>query len=387
MLDPVLAAEPSVIIGSGLAGYTVARELRKLAALTPLVLLSRDAASFYSKPMLSNALAAGKSADEIASASAAQMAAQLDARVVAGVAVEAIDSARHTLYAGGAAMRYAKLVLALGADPIELPLAGDAADAVLRVNDLAGYARFRAAIEGKKTVALLGAGLIGCEFANDLVAAGYGVHVIDPAQRPLGRLLPEAAAERLQLALAASGVVWHLGTTARAVARSASGLRVELADGTLLQADAVLSAVGLRPRMQLAQRAGLKVNRGIVTNRLLETSAADVYALGDCAEVDGQTLPYVLPLMQAARALAKTLTGTATAVAYPAMPVVVKTPALPVVVCPPPAQPGIWQLEQDARGIEARFADASGKLLGYALVGTATARKQALTKLMPPVLA
>ena len=69
------------------------------------------------------------------------------------------------------------------------------------------------------------------------------------------------------------------------------------------------------------------------------------------------------------------------------MPVVVKTPALPVVVCPPPAQPGIWQLEQDARGIEARFADASGKLLGYALVGTATARKQALTKLMPPVLA
>jgi rubredoxin-NAD+ reductase len=387
MLEPVLAAEPIVIIGSGLAGYTLARELRKLDALTPLVILSRDEASSYSKPMLSNALAAGKSAAQIANASAAQMAAQLDARIVAGVEVESIDSAKHTLHVGGAAMSYSKLVLALGADPIELPLAGDAVDAVLRVNDLAGYARFRAAIEGKKTVALLGAGLIGCEFANDLLACGYGVHVIDPAQRPLVRLLPEAAAERLQLALAAIGAVWHLGTTARAVAHTASGLRVELADGTLLQADAVLSAVGLRPRTQLAQRAGLEVNRGIVTNRLLETSAADVYALGDCAEVDGQTLPYVLPLMQAARALAKTLTGTATAVAYPAMPVVVKTPALPVVVCPPPAQPGSWQLEQDARGIEARFADASGKLLGYALVGTATARKQALTKLMPPVLA
>lgn len=379
--------EAIVVIGSGLAGYTLARELRKRDALTPLVLLSRDEASFYSKPMLSNALAAGKSAEEIASASAAEMAAQLGARVIAGVEVEAIDCARHTLHAGGAAMRYSKLVLALGADPIELPLAGDAADAVLRVNDLAGYARFRAAIVGKKTVALLGAGLIGCEFANDLAATGYRVHVIDPAQQPLARLLPEVAAARLQQALAATGVIWHLGTTARAVSRSGTGQVVELADGTKLEVDAVLSAVGLRPRTQLARRAGLRVNRGIVTDRLLQTSAADVHALGDCAEVEGQTLPYVLPLMQAARALATTLSGCPTPVTYPAMPVVVKTPALPVVVCPPAALPGRWAYAQDARGVEARFEDDSGKLLGYALLGTATARKQALTKMLPPVLA
>lgn len=90
--------------------------------------------------------------------------------------------------------------------------------------------------------------------------------------------------------------------------------------------------------------------------------------------------------MQAARALAKTLTGTATPVVYPAMPVVVKTPAMPVVMCPPPALPGSWKLQQDASGIEARFEDESGKLLGFALVGAATARKQALTRLTPPVL-
>jgi len=284
------------------------------------------------------------------------------------------------------AIRYSKLVLALGADPIALPLAGDAANEVMRVNDLAAYARFRAAIEGKQRVVLLGAGLIGCEFANDLAAAGYRVRVIDPAPRPLGKLLPEAAAERVQLGLAAMGVVWHLGTTARSVSRAVSGLRVDLADGTALEADAVLSAIGLRPRTQLAQHAGLKIHRGIVTDRRLQTSAADAYALGDCAEVDGQTLPYVLPIMQAARALAKTLTGTATPVVYPAMPVVVKTPAMPVVVCPPPALSGSWKLQQDASGIEARFEDESGKLLGFALVGAATARKQALTRLTPPVL-
>ncbi|MDP2639095.1 MAG: FAD-dependent oxidoreductase [Betaproteobacteria bacterium] len=375
-----------VIIGSGLAGYALARELRKLDVVTPLVILSRDEASFCSKPMLSNALASGKSAAQIASASAEQMAAQLGARIMAGTEVEAIDTARCTLHAGEVAIRYSKLVLALGADPIALPLAGDAANEVMRVNDLAAYARFRAAIEGKQRVVLLGAGLIGCEFANDLAAAGYRVRVIDPAPRPLGRLLPEAAAERVQLGLAAMGVVWHLGTTARSVSRAVSGLRVDLADGTALEADAVLSAIGLRPRTQLAQHAGLKIHRGIVTDRRLQTSAADAYALGDCAEVDGQTLPYVLPIMQAARALAKTLTGTATPVVYPAMPVVVKTPAMPVVVCPPPALPGSWKLQQDASGIEARFEDESGKLLGFALVGAATARKQALTRLTPPVL-
>ncbi|OGA32524.1 MAG: pyridine nucleotide-disulfide oxidoreductase [Betaproteobacteria bacterium RIFCSPLOWO2_12_FULL_64_23] len=378
--------DPVVIIGSGLAGYALARELRKLDVVTPLVILSRDEASFYSKPMLSNALASGKSAAQIASASAEQMAAQLGTRIMAGTEVEAIDTARCTLHAGEVAIRYSKLVLALGADPIALPLAGDAANEVMRVNDLAAYARFRAAIEGKQRVVLLGAGLIGCEFANDLAAAGYRVRVIDPAPRPLGKLLPEAAAERVQLGLAAMGVVWHLGTTARSVSRAVSGLRVDLADGTALEADAVLSAIGLRPRTQLAQHAGLKIHRGIVTDRRLQTSAADAYALGDCAEVDGQTLPYVLPIMQAARALAKTLTGTATPVVYPAMPVVVKTPAMPVVVCPPPALSGSWKLQQDASGIEARFEDESGKLLGFALVGAATARKQALTRLTPPVL-
>jgi rubredoxin-NAD+ reductase len=384
-VEAVAGTDPIVIVGSGLAGYTLARELRKLDAAVPLTILSRDEASFYSKPMLSNALATGRNAAQLAGTSAEQMAAQLGARILAGTEVEAIDVARRELRAGGVTLRYAKLVLALGADPIALPMQGDAVEQVLRVNDLAAYARFRAAIEGKKTVVLLGAGLIGCEFANDLAAAGYGVHVIDPAPRPLARLLPVAAAEQLRLALEAVGVVWHLESTARAVTRTAKGLRVELADGTALEADAVLSAIGLRARTQLALQAGLKVNRGIVTDRQLQTSAEDVYALGDCAEVDGQVLPYVLPLMHAARALAQTLGGTATPLQYPAMPVVVKTPALPLVVCPPPALAGSWKLQPEAGGLEARFEDDSGKLLGFALSGSAVARKQALTKLAPPL--
>jgi len=380
-----MSEAPVIIVGSGLAGYGVARELRRLDAERPLLVVSRDDARAYSKPMLSNALASGKTVTQLGGASAAEMAAQLRAEVRAGTEVRAVDIARRRIVLDGETLAYSGLVLALGADPISVSLEGDAANEVQHVNDLASYARFREKIEGRKRVVLLGAGLIGCEFANDLATAGYTVDVVDLAPHPLGRLLPEPAAERVQAALARLGVRWHLKTTATAVSRIDEGLQVALANGTLLQADAVLSAIGLRPRIELARRAGLTVNRGIVTDRFLATSARDVYALGDCAEVEGQVLPYVAPIMHAARALARTLTGTPTSVAYPAMPVVVKTPALPVVVAPPAGPEGAWELDAAESGMEARFVDGAGALIGFALVGAATTRKQALTRELPPV--
>src|SRR5690606_2855072 len=129
----------------------------------------------------------------------------------------------------------------------------------------------------------------------------------DPGAWPLGRLVPEQVGRAFAAKLGAAGVSLRLGTTAQSVERRADGgLRVRLADGGTIDTDAVLSAIGLRPRTQLAQAAGLAVNRGVVVDRQLRASAPDVYALGDCAEVAGQVLPFVMPLMNAARALAKT---------------------------------------------------------------------------------
>ncbi len=377
---------PIVIVGSGLAGYTLARELRKLDTQLPLVLITQDVGDFYSKPMLSNALANGKSPEQLVMTPAATMAAQIDLTLYPQTQVLGVDTQAHRLRTTAGELAYAKLVLALGADPIRLELSGDGASEVLSVNDLSDYARFRQRLTSARRVAILGAGLIGCEFANDLAGAGYEVDVIDPATHPLGRLLPPAAGEVVQQALAEVGVHWHLGTTASAVMRHAQGLRLALADGGELKVDVMLSAVGLRPRIGLAQAAGLTVNRGIVTDRHLQTSASDVYALGDCAEVEGLVLPFVMPLMQSARALAKTLAGNLTAVHYPAMPVVVKTPVIPVVVAPPPNAAGQWRLAATENGVEARFEDVDGALWGFALIGAATAQKNALAKLLPFVL-
>ena len=267
---------PIVIIGSGLAGYNVARELRKLDKDVPLVIISADSGSFYSKPMLSSAFGSNKTAQSIAMNTAEQMAAQINGSVRANTRVTAIDTAAHTVSIDAETIAWSKLVLALGADQIRLPIEGDGAGSVMTVNDLDEYAAFRTALGEKSTVALIGAGLIGTEFANDLTAGGHTVHVIDIAAWPLARLLPQEGGALLQQRLAAIGVNWHLGTSAASIAKNDDGLRVVLANGTAFDAAVALSAVGLRPRTALAQAAGIKTNRGIVINRLHETSAPDV---------------------------------------------------------------------------------------------------------------
>ena len=377
-----------VIIGSGLAGYTVIRELRKLDKAVPITLVTREPGYFYSKPMLSTALASKKDAAQLISTTVDGMSAQLEMTVLAESDVSAIDVGAQTIQTSKGALPYGKLVLALGADQIRLPLQGNAANEVITVNDLEDYARFRIAITGKKKVAILGAGLIGCEFANDLVLGGYEVDVIDLAPQALGRLLPEAAALELQNKLSAAGVRWHLSTTVQAIDRQGDSLQVTLENGKIIACDVFLSAVGLKPRVELAKATGINTGAGIQVNRELETNIKNIFAIGDCAEVEGLVLPYVMPIMQAARALAPTLIGQTTALTYPAMPVMVKTPALATIVSPPAkGAEGKWTTTPVEGGLEARFESADGKLLGFALMGTATAQRGALTKELPAILA
>lgn len=376
-----------VIIGSGLAGYTVIRELRKLDKTVPITLVTREPGYFYSKPMLSTALASQKSAEQLVSTDAIGMAAQLEITVLADADVLSIDAATQTLETSKGKIAYSKLVLGLGADQIRLPLQGNAAHEVITVNDLEEYAQFRKAIQDKKRIVILGAGLIGCEFANDLVLGSYEVDVVDLAPQVLSRLLPDMAAQALQAKLSEAGVRWHFGTTVQSIERNGASLVITLANGSTITCDVFLSAVGLRPRLSLAQSAGIATGLGITVNRQLETSAKNVFAIGDCAEVDGLVLPYVMPIMQAARVLAPILLGQAATLSYPAMPVMVKTPALPTIVSPPAKDAvGDWKLNTVEGGIEARFESIDGELLGFALLGAATAQRGAMTKELPPIL-
>lgn len=382
-----MSEQPILVIGTGLAGYGVVRELRKHDNQTPVVMLSRDDGASYYKPDLSEALTKGKGPDDLVKQPAETMAETLGAEIRPHAEVQAVDTRARNVIVDGQAMGYGRLVMANGASQLELPLAGDAAGAVHRVNSLADYRLFRRDLAGAQRVAIIGAGLIGCEFANDLANAGVAVDCIDPVQWPLQRFLPEVPGRALQQALARLGVTWHLGETVGAVDRAGDGFRVSLSGGGELPADLVLSAVGLRPNIGLAQAAGLRTGTGIAVDRHLRSSDSGVYALGDVAEVEGHVLPFVMPLMNAARALGRTLAGEDTAVRYPVMPVTVKTPACPVIVYPPRRDDGRWVVDGDGTDLEARYLDAQDNLLGFALTGEATAKRGQYMREAPPVMA
>jgi rubredoxin-NAD+ reductase len=364
-----------IIVGAGLAGYTAAREFRKLDKTTPLIVITADDGGFYSKPMLSNAFAQNKRAEQLVTKTAAQMAQELGATIMARTRANNIDTAAKTVDTSAGAFEYDKLVIAVGAQPIRLPIAGGASHEVLSVNHVDDYAAFRAGIakfENAARVTILGAGLIGCEFADDLAGAGHEVTLIDPNSLPLSALAAPVLSQELQAALVAKGIVLRLGTTASGIERGGNALRVTLANGVSFDTDVVLSAVGLRPDLRLAQAAQLSTGRGVIVDAAGQTSAPDVYALGDCAEytADGGTriLPYIAPLMTAARAIARTLTGQRTAIDLKAAPVIVKTPSYPLALVPPPLHAftsGYWEAEQNGARTICRFYDDAGVMCGF----------------------
>ncbi len=379
---------PVVIVGTGLAGYNLAREFRKLDSETPLLLITADDGRSYSKPMLSTGFGKHKDADALSMAEPGAMAEQLRAEIRTHTRVTGIDPGHRRLWIGEEAVSYRDLILAWGAEPIRVPVAGDAQDAIFPINDLEDYARFRSAAAGKQRVLLLGAGLIGCEFTNDLSLGGYQVELVAPCEQVMPGLLHPAAAAALQAGLESLGARFHLGPVLSSLNHVDDGLQAQLSDGSRIACDLVISAVGLRPRTELAAAAGLAVNRGVVVDRQLRSSHANIYALGDCAEVEGLNLLYVMPLMSCARALAQTLAGNATEVRYGPMPVTVKTPVCPLVVSPPPrGRQGEWTVAGSGADIKALCRDASGALLGYALTGAAVQEKLALNKELPALLA
>lgn len=387
MTEATAPTLPLIVIGSGMAAYTLVREWRKVDTETPLVLITADDGAGYSKPMLSNAHSKGQSADDLVQMTASDVAERYQAELLTRTEVLHIDATTRTLHLDtGATLVWGRLVLAVGAEPIRAPLEGDAVERVLSVNDRLDFARLQAALEEARQVTVMGGGLIGCEFANDLVSAGFDVDLVAPSETLLSALVPAEVGDALRQSLAQAGVRFHLGPlVSRVDAADGGKIQVSLTNGQKLSSDLVLSAVGLEPRLSLARKAGLAVNRGIRVNKYLQTSDPSVYALGDCAEVEGLVLMYVMPLMNAARALAKTLAGDTTAVQWPAMPVTVKTPACPVIAYPPRSA-GAWQIDGSGANLAAVCRQGES-IVGFALTGERIKERNTWLKAVPPLLA
>ncbi|WP_104203095.1 FAD-dependent oxidoreductase [Billgrantia saliphila] len=382
---------PLTIVGTGMAGIGLLRQLRALDVERPVTLITGDSGDDYAKPLLSTGFAKRLPPERLAARSALEVADQLGAVVRTHTRIDAIDPATRTLHIGEERLSFGELVLATGAAPaVPFAIPDTLAGRVFTINDLDDYRAFHAALDGlgrPARVAIIGAGLVGCEFANDLSAGGHRVSLAAPEDAPLPRLLPEPLGHALGEAFAEAGMELHLGRGLARLEEAGSDIGVVLEDHSAIEADLVLVATGLRPRIELAQTAGLDAGpAGVQVDRCLATSVPGIYALGDVACVDGVNAMYVQPLQASAKALARTLIGTPTPVQYGAWPVLVKTALLPVVALPPLRTPARWRIEGEGRDLAAYAEDEDERLIGFALTGGCVRRKVELARAAPPLL-
>ncbi|WP_027965632.1 NAD(P)/FAD-dependent oxidoreductase [Halomonas halocynthiae] len=382
---------PVTIIGSGMAGFGLARQLRSRDPQRSVTLLTADGGDDYSKPLLSTGFAKRLSPERLVARSALQVAQELDITLRTHTVVDAIDTGSCCLQLGAESLPYSQLVLATGAAPRQPFMVPDElAGRVMAVNNLDDYRRFHAALAALQRpadVVVVGTGLVGCEFADDLVAGGHRVSMVAPEETLLARLLPAELGQALGDAFIKAGIRLYCGTTVQALYDAQNTVAVQLSHNSVLHADFVLVATGLRPAMELANAAGINVTQdGIVVDRYLETSVSGIYALGDVACVDGVNAMYVQPLQAGAKALAATLSGSPTPVSYGAWPIMVKTSLLPIVSLPPAISAVRWRIEGSGRDLAAFAESEDGQLQGFALTGDGVRRKVRLARLAPPLL-
>ncbi|MBU2178413.1 MAG: FAD-dependent oxidoreductase [Gammaproteobacteria bacterium] len=376
-----------VIIGAGHAGYQLVKEIRKITASRSILLLCADSGDYYSKPLLSNGFSKGKTAQALVQKTAAEMATEYQIQLQTHCVVESIDTEQKLLQTRLGQISYQQLVLATGASALTPQLPTAALAISQPINDLADYQRFLQRCEGKKDICILGAGLVGIEYANDLVNAGFQVSVIALEQQPLAQLMPAPLGDKLAQALMQLGVTFYWGNPITDAQASGEHCILTLADGRTLSTELILSAIGLKPNTELAKKSALVCGKGIRVDQYLRSSNADIYAIGDCAEICQHVLMYITPINLSAKALAATLCGQPTQLQLPAMPVLVKSPALPIVSCQN-RQPDHteWHISGEGMDWQALWFDQQQKLQAFALTGKMVGQRMRLIKQMTDLL-
>ena len=277
---PPDAAEKIVIIGGGAAGFAAAEMLRRRAYRGSIVLLSNDGAPPVDRPNLSKDYLAGSAPEDWLPLRPDSFYSENAVELRLNTEVVGIDIGRRRVETGdGTRVPYDRLLLATGAEPVRLALPGADQPHVHTLRSLADCRAIIEGVKGARRALVIGASFIGLEAAAALRAREVEVHVVAPEARPMERVLGPQLGDFVHKLHAEHGVVFHLGETVAAI----DGSRARLKGGAVLEADLVVVGVGVRPRLALAEKAGLRIDRGVVVDSFLQTSAPAVYAAGDIA--------------------------------------------------------------------------------------------------------
>ena len=269
-----------VIVGGGAAGFAAAEMLRRLDYQGSIVMLSSEAAAPVDRPNLSKDYLAGSAPEDWLPLRPDDYYGKAAIDLRRNTDVASIDTkARNVVLAGGRTIAYDRLLLATGAEPVRLPIPGADQPHVHLLRSLADCRAIIASADGARRAVVIGASFIGLEVAAALRARDIEVHVVGLEARPMERVLGPDMGDFVRALHEEHGVIFHLGDTVTAI----DGKRASLKSGGAIEADVVVVGVGVRPRLALAEQAGLAIDRGVTVNAYLETSVPDIYAAGDIA--------------------------------------------------------------------------------------------------------
>ncbi|TCK84354.1 FAD-dependent oxidoreductase [Paraburkholderia sp. BL9I2N2] len=368
-----------VVVGGGTAGWTAVEALRALDADVPITMVTACEGDRYRKPELSIALSQGKSPELLVSERGRDCARRLKVRLLSNTYAVGLSPALHQLRTTAGTLHYTRLVLAQGARPA-MP---DALPPNLcwRINDLAMWSGVQRALAPRPArIAIVGAGLVGCELAEDFARSGHSITVLDVNERPLAALLPEQASQRVLESWANQGIRFMAARSVVSVTLADESVGaeriVQTQHGEALHVDLVLCATGLGTQSYLARVGGLEFKRGIAVNPLtLQTSAPDVYALGDCISIGGEPCRFIEPIAGQAEAIAHSSLGRDHAGYHHQPPVLrVKTRSLPIVMRGAPSRELAWEIVEHDEHQLSMAQYRNGNLVASLDVGQRKAR-------------
>lgn len=269
-----------VIVGGGAAGFAAAEMLRREQFAGEIIMLSSEAAAPVDRPNLSKDYLAGSAQEDWIPLRGNDFYRDLKIDLRLGVEVTSIDaSGQAVVLKDGARLGYDRLLLATGAEPNRLPVPGTDRPNVHVLRTLADSNAIITAAKGARRAVVIGASFIGLEVAASLRAREIEVHVVGPEKIPMERVLGPEMGQFVRTLHEEHGVIFHLEEGVSAIDERG----VVLKSGEVIAADLIVSGIGVKPRLALAEQAGITVDRGVVVDRYLQTSVPGIYAAGDIA--------------------------------------------------------------------------------------------------------
>jgi len=360
-----------LIIGSGYAGWQAAEAIRNENSDAVITILTADDGTVYPKPALSMALSQNRTPEDLPEATANEKAAELDLGIKVRTKVMSINSKRKKVMTTTGSFSYDKLVIATGAKALLPKVEGDASTDMVTINDLTAYKKFYKNLQNIKKLTLIGGGLIATELAEDLTSYGIKVDMIVRGSHLMSQIMPEAISSNLETKLRDRGVNLIFNSELKEMNHAEEGYVIKTDQGETYETDMVLTAIGLSPSVELAKKAKLNTNMGICINNHCQSSDADIYAIGDCAELDGVVQAYLEPIRRQVKALASHIYGDSSE-SFDLLPTLIKTktPSLSIMLSPPlQATHGQWELNMNIGENQKLLYTIDDEVSGFALSG------------------